>query len=221
MFIPKKNWKWYKLTSTFVWMVLVMMRVPFFSFGFFPCGYGWPLWKGRQVCQAPKKKRMEQCSSILFRGGGLLSFGGEMGNRRWKIEAGLIPSWELTYPIEGHLWRWISFSPGRICIHSLGRVSPIDGRNHKWVSGVVSPSLSGLPHPLQMSVSKLPGPFAHWEVGFRLACLGGNGFGTLTGESKGPTRRGKNDYLGNSRLFPAKKWHVFSPWIPMKIECLR
>ena len=25
---------------------------------------------------------------------------------------GCIPSWELTYPIKIHFWRWVSFSPG-------------------------------------------------------------------------------------------------------------
>ena len=34
---------------------------------------------------------------------------------RWKLDVGMIPSWELTYPLPRHFWRWVSFSPGGIC----------------------------------------------------------------------------------------------------------
>ena len=37
----------------------------------------------------------------------------------------LVPSWELTYPIKNHFWRWFSFSPGGICIHSLEAIPTV------------------------------------------------------------------------------------------------
>ena len=36
----------------------------------------------------------------------------------WKKGGVWLPSWELTYPIKSHFWRWFSFSPGGICLIS-------------------------------------------------------------------------------------------------------
>ena len=35
----------------------------------------------------------------------------------------VLPSWELTYSLRRHFWRWFSFSPGGICDHSLESIT--------------------------------------------------------------------------------------------------
>ena len=37
--------------------------------------------------------------------------------KMWKESN--IPSWEWTYPIPGHVWRWFSFSQGGLCYSSF------------------------------------------------------------------------------------------------------